>query len=260
MSQLPPPHCVLILAALLACGGEAAPGPVEPPVSPGPSVVLEGDILFIGNSLTEGNDLPGMIESLADSAGTPGFRTAALTHGGGALEDHWIAGTALEVIAQGGWRFVVLQQGPSSLPESRANLREWTARFAERIRAAGAEPALYTVWPAEDRFAFFNDVIESYRVAAEDVDGIELPAGAAWLEAWDRDAELELYGPDRFHPTLEGSYLAALVIYAGLSGRSPVGLPASFALPDGTVREIPAATAAVLQQAAADALAAAALP
>jgi hypothetical protein len=222
--------------------------------------VLEGDILFIGNSLTEGNDVPGMVEVLAESAAVPSFRTAALTRGGGALEDHWVAGTALDVIARGNWRFVVLQQGPSSLPESRADLREWTARFAERIRAAGAEPALYTVWPAEERFAFFNDVIESYRVAAEDVGGIELPAGAAWLEAWDRDAELELYGPDRFHPTLEGSYLAALVIYAGLSGRSPLGLPTRFALPDGTVHEIPAATAAVLQQAAADVLAAAASP
>jgi hypothetical protein len=50
------------------------------------------------------------------------------------------------------------------------------------------------------------------------------------------------------------------VIYAGLSGRSPLGLPTRFALPDGRVHEIPAATAAVLQQAAADALAAAASP
>jgi hypothetical protein len=64
-----------------------------------------------------------------------------------------------------------------------------------------------------------------------------------------------LYGTDGFYPTLEGSYLAALVIYGGLSGRSPVGLPARFALPNGAVREIPAPTAALLQKAAAAALA-----
>lgn len=245
------------MAAVAACSGDSRPGPVEPPIPPPPSAALEGDVLFIGNSLTEGNDLPGIVASLADSAGTSGFRTAALTRGGGALEDHWAEGTALQVIAQGNWRFVVLQQGPSSLPESRVNLREWTARFADRIRAAGAEPALYTVWPMADRFAFFGDVIESYRLAAEDVNGVELPAGAAWLEAWELEPDLTLYGPDGFHPTLEGSYLAALVIYGGLADRSPVGLPARFALPDGAVHEIPAATALVLQEAAEAALAAA---
>ena len=98
-------------------------------------------------------------------------------------------------------------------------------------------------------------MIESYRLAAEDVGGVELPAGAAWLSRWELDATVQLYGPDRFHPSLEGSYLAALAIYSGLSGRSPVGLPASFRLPSGLVRHIPAATAAILQQAAELALA-----
>jgi hypothetical protein len=243
------------LLALVACAGDSAPAPLEPPGPEPPAASLQGDILFIGNSLTAGHDLPGIVQSLADSAGTAGFRTAAILRGGSALEDHWTEGTALRVIAQGNWRFVVLQQGPSSLPESRVNLRQWAARFAERIRAAGAEPALYTVWPERARFSVFADVIESYRLAAADVRGIELPAGAAWLEAWDRAPELELYGPDDFHPTLEGSYLAALVIYGGLSAHSPIGLPARFALPSGAVREISPATALVLQQAAAATLA-----
>jgi hypothetical protein len=244
------------LIALAACAGDSSAGPVGPPAPQPPPVVLEGDVLFIGNSLTAQNDVPGMVESLADSAGTPGMRTAAFTRGGAALEDHWAQGTALQIIARGNWRFVVLQQGPSSLPASRANLRQWTERFAQRIRAVGAEPALYTVWPESERFTFFDEVIESYRLAAEDVEGVTLPAGAAWLEAWEREPELALYGPDGFHPTLEGSYLAALVIYGGLSGESPVGLPARFALPTGTVLEVPAPTALVLQQAAATALAA----
>src|SRR5688500_9954626 len=157
------------LIALAACGGDSAAAPVEPPAPQPPPVVLEGDVLFIGNSLTAQNDVPGMVESLADSAGPPGMRTAAYTRGGVALEDHWAQGTALRIIAQGNWRFVVLQQGPSSLPASRLNLRQWTERFAQRIRAAGAEPALHTVWPESERFAFFDDVIESYRLAAEDV-------------------------------------------------------------------------------------------
>jgi hypothetical protein len=64
-----------------------------------------------------------------------------------------------------------------------------------------------------------------------------------------------LYGPDDFHPSVEGSYLAALVIYVRLSGHSPVALPARFALPGGSVVEIPASTAALLQETAAHVLA-----
>ena len=51
--------------------------------------------------------------------------------GGFALEDHWAEGSALEALRAGGWDAVVLQQGPSSLPESGANLTEWAARWAD---------------------------------------------------------------------------------------------------------------------------------
>jgi len=46
----------------------------------------------------------------------------------------WSRGTQNR-IAAGGFRFVVLQQGPSALPESRANLIEWTRRFDAVIRS-----------------------------------------------------------------------------------------------------------------------------
>jgi hypothetical protein len=241
----------LLAASIVAACSGSQPAGIDPPDGEPPALPLEGDVLFIGNSLTAANDLPGMVQSLADSAGETRLTTAAVTLGGAALEDHWSDGTALRAIRRGGWRFVVLQQGPSSLPESRVNLREWTRRFAGRIRAVGAEPALYTVWPPRDRMAFFDDVIESYRIAAQDVQGVLLPVGQAWVDAWGRDATLALYGPDDFHPSVEGSYLAALVIYAQLSGRSPIGLPARFALPSGKVLEIGPGPAALLQETAA---------
>lgn len=45
-----------------------------------------------------------------------------------------------------------------------------------------------------------------------------LPVAAAWRTAWRRDPSLELYGPDGFHPSELGTALAALVVYAGLTG------------------------------------------
>ncbi|HVX88834.1 MAG TPA: hypothetical protein VG940_07910, partial [Gemmatimonadales bacterium] len=44
-----------------------------------------------------------------------------------------------------------------------------------------------------------------------------------WINAWAKDPDLALYGPDNFHPSPLGTYLAALAVYSGLTGRSPVG-------------------------------------
>jgi hypothetical protein len=146
------------------------------------------------------------------------------------LQDHWEKGEAQRAIAAAKWDFVVLQQGPSALEESRRSLLDYTRRFDPLIRAAGATPALYMVWPSKARFADFDRVVQSYALAAREGQGIVLPVGAAWQEAWKLDAKLTLYGEDQFHPSPTGSYLAALVIYAKLFGGSPQGLPATLKL------------------------------
>ena len=238
----------LLCLALAACSGEASSvgGGVTGPAPPGDRV------LFVGNSLTEANELPLMVEALSATGGTP-LSVESVTYGGVALEDHWALGTQ-RTVERGGWRFVVLQQGPSALPESRANLRDWVKRFDAVIRRAGATTALFMVWPDSRRDSDFPRVSESYRLAALDVGGILLPAGDAWRAAWRRDASLPLYGPDGFHPSVPGSYLAALTILGGLTESSPVGLPHRLWLRSGTLVEVPAATAQVLQAAADEAL------
>jgi len=182
-------------------------------------------VLFIGNSLTAANNLPQMVRNIATAAGTPRIRTTAVTAPNVSLEDHWQSGRARAAVARGGWDVVVLQQGPSALPESQALLREYTRRFDAEIRKAGAKPALYMVWPSKDRFQDFDGVKASYTRAAVDVGGVLLPAGDAWRAAWRREPDLALYSRDQFHPSRLGTYLAALVIYEALTGRSVVGLP-----------------------------------
>jgi hypothetical protein len=203
-----------------------------------------GRVLFIGNSLTEAKALPAVVETLSRQGGTP-ISTASVVFGGFSLEDHWNQGTAQRRIAEGGWSIVVLQQGPSSLPESQVALREWTQRFDTVIRTSGARTALYMVWPESNRRDAFDAVSRSYARAAEEVGGILMPVGEAWRGAWRRDPDMPLYGPDGFHPTTTASYLAALVIYQQITGRSPVGLPA------GT--DMSAARALLLQDAAQEA-------
>jgi len=199
---------------------------------------VDGRVLFIGNSLTEANGLPAMVETLSRQGGGTPIATASVVFDGFSLEDHWNQGTAPRRIAEGGWSIVVLQQGPSSLPESQAALREWTARFDTVIRASGGRTALYMVWPESNRRDAFDAVSRSYARAAEDVSGMLLPVGEAWRGAWRRDSEVPLYGPDGFHPTATATYLAALVIYQQISGRSPMGLPALTQMPADRVLRI----------------------
>jgi hypothetical protein len=202
-------RCVLRLACCVFLGAAACASQS----ATGPRLAGEGRrILFVGNSLTYANDLPGIVQALADSAG--GDRLAVETVAGPdmALVDHWHEGTARREIARGGWEFVVLQQGPSSVEANRDSLRMFTARFAAGIAKVSARPALYAVWPTAGRQQDFPRAIESYTLAASDVNGLLFPVASAWLAAWQRDATLQLYASDGLHPTITGSYLAALVI------------------------------------------------
>ena len=123
-------------------------------------------------------------------------------------------------------------------------LRSFTKRFADEARARGARVMLFGVWPSRDRLAFQEDVTESYRLAAKDVDGEMVPVGEAWRLAWQRDPQLPLYGPDQFHPSPLGSYVAAVMFFERLTGR-----PA----PEDVPREVPAppAIAKILRDATA---------
>jgi hypothetical protein len=238
-----------LLPALLACGGGLAEVPNEPPDEQVESL----RVLFIGNSLTYGNDLPAIVQALADASGQKPLSYKAIALGGNNLEDHWRRGDARRLLSSQRWDVVVLQQGPSALPESRELLVAMARRFAPEIRKAGARPALYMVWPSQNRAFDFDAVSRSYALAAEAVDGLLMPAGEAWRAAWKRDSKLKLYSRDGLHPTVEGSYAAALVIYQRLYGRSPVGLPAELQLRSGRRLRIAPPVAQALQAAAAEA-------
>jgi hypothetical protein len=209
--------------------------------------------LFVGNSYLYVGDLPGIVQALADSAG--GDKLAVQTVAGAnlALIDHWNEGTARGEIAKGGWEWVVLQQGPSSVEVNRDTLRLATQLFAAEIAAIGAKTALFSAWPTQDRRQDFDRAIESYTLAAADVNGLLLPVAGAWLAAWARDPALPLYA-DGLHSSSQGAYLAALVIYSRLLGKSPLGLPATLRLRSGAVLSIAPATALLLQEAAAAAV------
>ena len=72
------------------------------------------NILFIGNSFTARNDLPGLIARLAAATGTT-LQHDLICASGASLRTHWNAGKVLKRIRAGDFDCVVLQE-QSTLP------------------------------------------------------------------------------------------------------------------------------------------------
>lgn len=233
----------LILAVLLLTG--CAPSPGE--------VYVQRRFLFIGNSLTYYNDLPGTVQAIAGAAGED-VHVAAAAEPNLALIDHLNGQSdALRLLRSSAWDFVVMQQGPSTTTANRDSLVLWTGMFQPHVQQSGARPALLMVWPRENSLELMDDVRVSYQQASAAVGGIFLPAGEAWRFALAADSMLQLYAADGFHPSELGTYLTAVVIYARLTGIDPRTLP-SVAYAGGRRLTTSPATIELLQRAAFDAI------
>jgi hypothetical protein len=239
----------LIWLALLGCASTPAEPEIPPPRT--------GDVLrvlFIGNSLTYWNTLPAIVEALADSAGVKPLAWKMVAFPDYALEDHWAQRDALDAIREG-WDYVVLQQGPSSTTANRANLIQWSKQFNEEIRKASGRPAMYAVWPQIVNLSTLEASAQSYRLAADSVNALLFPVSQAWKIAWQLQPSAPLYSSDGLHPSVAGSYLAALVMVQQLYDRAPAGLPArlTLRLAGSPGLQVEPGLAAILQQAAATA-------
>lgn len=176
-------------------------------------------ILFVGNSLTYTNDLPQLVQEMGrhDSVS---IEYTTLCFPNYSLEDHWNEGKVQKEIETGQYDFVVVQQGPSALPESQVLLLEYAQRLAEVCRKYNASMAIYMVWPTSSRYFDLDNVIYSYTQAAKRTQSLLCPAGLAWKYAWQSTPSLPLYGNDNFHPSMTGSLLAAFTVYGTLTDKN----------------------------------------
>ena len=183
------------------------------------------NVLFVGNSFTARNDLPGVIAGLAGAAGAS-FRHRLVSVGGASLRTHWNKGEAAAAIREGGYDYVVLQE-QSTLPiKNAARMGENVRLFHEVIRATGSNTALYMTWARRHAPETQRAITGAYESAARETGATLVPVGVAWqqfLKAHDRPV---LHDRDGSHPTAAGTFLAACVFFAIFFRRSPVGLAA----------------------------------
>jgi hypothetical protein len=185
-------------------------------------------VLFIGNSFTARNDLPGLVARLAEAHGKS-LRHRLISAGGASLRTHWNAGEARKVIQEGQWDCVVLQE-QSTLPVKNAQrMHENVRLFDEAIKAAGAKTVLYMTWARQNAPDAQQAIADAYAGIGRELAATVAPVGLAWQRVLRRPDRPVLHDRDQSHPTLAGSYLAACVFLTVLFGESPVGADAEVA-------------------------------
>jgi len=180
-------------------------------------------VLFIGNSFTARNDLPGLIAHLAAAKGKT-LESDLVSAGGASLRAHWNAGAAAKKIASGDYDGVVLQEQSTFPVKNPKRMHENVRLFDEAIKAAGAKTLLYLTWAREHAPESQQAITDTYLKIGEELGATVVPAGLAWQRFRSQYDQPSLYDRDQSHPTLAGSYLAACVFFAVLFKESPVGI------------------------------------
>lgn len=203
-------------------------------------------VLFLGNSLTYDHTVPALVQAMALTGGCE-LEVLDRTAPNYALEDHWNDGAQRLLQQTPKWDVLVMQQGASTRPESRAHLKLWATRWAELARSTGTRPALYMVWPLSHQREGFLLAATSYREAAAAAGAEINPAAEAWALALHRQPQLKLYAADGLHATELGAFLAAMTIARGLTGLDPALVPAQLKLKSGRVVAVPEEALAVFR-------------
>lgn len=185
-------------------------------------------LLFLGHSQTYYNDMPDMVAEMADSADSP-VRYAVVMNAfpNATLEDHWRNRRTRQLLAQGGWhRVIVHSEGGMRLQDPTSSMQVHGVRLLAETKPTES-PMLVIDHQATEAFHQRHYSVgrsEHSEIERENVRSLALASGAEVIDIasiWDQvlaqELPFSLY-KDGNHPSLQGSYLIALVIYAKLSG------------------------------------------
>ncbi|MBR0827946.1 hypothetical protein JQ596_20645 [Bradyrhizobium manausense] len=202
-------------------------------------------VMFVGNSFFYyNNGLPGHVTNLekaADPANKASYRNTMVTIGGSGLDWHDME-NLLRPGGIGAYSFdeqnnvvfnkpgrqyeAVVMMDCSQCPihpQLKGAFTDFAKKDSAIVRAHDMRPVLFMSWAYADKPEMTAELAEAYTIAGNDNDVLVIPAGLAFARVRKIQPELNLYAPDKRHPSLAGTYLASCVTYAALTGRSPVG-------------------------------------
>jgi len=236
---------VLLCTALLLASGFAPASAQTRPAIRALAIDKPASLVYIGNSFFYyNNSLHNYVGRLV-AAGVPGhrFRSSSITISGAGFEWHDVD-SYFRPGAVGAYSFdaannIVFNDPKQKLfelailmdcsqcplhPILGATFHEFARKHSNTVRKHGAQPVLFMSWAYADVPAMTAQLAEAYTRAANDNGAYVIPAGLAFARAIERRPQLNLYAPDKRHPSVAGTYLAACTTYSSLFGKSPVGL------------------------------------
>ncbi|AOO84452.1 hypothetical protein [Bosea vaviloviae] len=101
---------------------------------------------------------------------------------------------------------------------------EYAKIHAETARKNGSEPVFFMSWAYLDKPEMTEQLAEAYTRIGNENKALVIPAGLAFARSVKERPDIRLYIADKRHPTMAGTYLAALTIYAAIFKKSPVGI------------------------------------
>ena len=246
MSSVPGRVFIVMLAAAgcIAVAPRVALAQVKPAVTTlGPD--FPKSEIFIGNSFFYyNNGLPGhlsLMEKAADPDHKQDYRNTMVTIGGSGFDWHDVE-SYFRPNAIGSYSFdennnvvfnkldklfdaaVMMDCSQCPIhPRLKPVFTEFARKNSEIVRAHGARPVFFMSWAYADKPEMTAQLAEAYTTAGNENNALVIPAGLAFARAVGKQPELNLYAPDKRHPSLAGTYLAACTVFAVLTGRSPVG-------------------------------------
>jgi hypothetical protein len=216
----------LLAWCLAGCGGGGSGDEQRGGAASGPPpATADISLLFMGNSHTSFHNLTGMVADMV-RAGRPGRTVASVEAPGWMFLDERVHDIAtLNLLHGQRWSFVTLQAQKYSTSGQFTYSTQEAEQLIGLARESGAVPVMFPEWPR-------RDVPETQRIydlhvsIAQRRAACVAPIGQAWDLALARHPTLTLHDADGNHSAPAGAFLAALVLYATITGESPLGLPA----------------------------------
>lgn len=195
-------------------------------------------VFFIGNSYTAYNNLPQLISYMANSTGNELIYQSHVP-GGSNLLQHASNSSVTQIINQGDWDYVVLQQQSQmpAFPNANATFlgaqqltnqikqanpcgnvmfyMTWGRKFGDEVNCANGVDYMCTYEGMDDK------IYERYMQMAVDNQGVVSPVGKVWRVIRETFPEIELFQSDHSHPSYIGSMVAAYTFHTALFKTDP---------------------------------------
>ncbi len=187
--------------------------------------IADYELLFIGNSHSSVNDLPGLVATLIETGLPSKSVNTENAAGWGFLADRVNDGVTLEKIQSKNWTYVILQ----AQKYSSSGLYSYPTDAAESwiivIKDQNAIPVLFPEWPRRGNFEEGQRVHDLHLYIASQEPACVAPIGLVWDEVRIRYPEINLHAQDGNHSNLTGALLTAYVFYQVFTGKQSSELP-----------------------------------